>query len=228
MYSKVIFFFPPSIATPIPKKAKKARRGNVTFDQVTVFFFPRCQGFTSVPSRGGCTLGMQQHHSMLRTYTLAEFAVEQRLLRREKLLNRLREEKLEALKMMVSSSALSTQIAMCKFVTNSGGVMLALVFSWLRMVPKRAPRLSSWPWTTSLNKTSTSAEPTWMRAPSSSLTHRNVDMHCSKQQGWKRLTRKRRGNFMSWGSPGRTAAATARASANLKHAAAVWLASSVR
>jgi len=77
----------------------------VTFDQVTVFFFPRCQGFTSVPSRGGCTLGMMQRHSVLRTYTLAEFAVEQRLLRREKVLNRLREEKLEALKLKVSKDA---------------------------------------------------------------------------------------------------------------------------
>lgn len=83
----------------------------MTFDQVNVFFFPRCQGFTSVPSRGGCTLGMQQRHSVLRTYTLAEFAVEQRLLRREKLLNRLREEKLEALKMMVSNSASGVQTA---------------------------------------------------------------------------------------------------------------------
>lgn len=73
----------------------------MTFDQVKVFFFPRCQGFTSVPSRGGCTLGMMQRHTMLRTYTLAEFAVEQRLLRREKLLDRLREEKLEALKLKV-------------------------------------------------------------------------------------------------------------------------------
>lgn len=45
---------------------------------------------------------MMQQHSALRTYTLAEFAVEQRLLRREKLFNRLREEKLEALKLKVS------------------------------------------------------------------------------------------------------------------------------
>lgn len=99
-----ILFFPtlfPSAATSILKKSKRTRRGNVTFDQVNVFFFPRCQGFTSVPSRGGCTLGMMQRHTMLRTYTLAEFAVEQRLLRREKLLNRLREEKLEALKLKV-------------------------------------------------------------------------------------------------------------------------------
>ncbi|XP_061569198.1 cysteine/serine-rich nuclear protein 1b [Cololabis saira] len=90
--------------TSILKKAKRARRGNVTFDQVTVFFFPRCQGFTSVPSRGGCTLGMMQRHSSLRTFTLAEFAVEQRLLRREKLLNRLREEKLEALKLKLTKN----------------------------------------------------------------------------------------------------------------------------
>ncbi|KAK5849628.1 hypothetical protein PBY51_013948 [Eleginops maclovinus] len=90
--------------TSILKKSKRARRGNVTFDQVTVFFFPRCQGFTSVPSRGGCTLGMMQRHSVLRTYSLAEFAVEQRLLRREKFLNRLREEKLEALKLKLTKN----------------------------------------------------------------------------------------------------------------------------
>lgn len=90
--------------TSILKKSKRARRGNVTFDQVKVFFFPRCQGFTSVPSRGGCTLGMMQRHTVLRTYTMAEFAAEQRLLRREKLLNRLREEKLEALKLKLTKN----------------------------------------------------------------------------------------------------------------------------
>uniref|UniRef100_A0AAQ4QYV9 Cysteine-serine-rich nuclear protein 1b n=1 Tax=Gasterosteus aculeatus aculeatus TaxID=481459 RepID=A0AAQ4QYV9_GASAC len=61
-------------------------------------------GFTSVPSRGGCTLGMMQRHSALRSYTLAEFAVEQRLLRREKFLNRLRYEKLEALKLKLTKN----------------------------------------------------------------------------------------------------------------------------
>ncbi|XP_013857618.1 cysteine/serine-rich nuclear protein 1b [Austrofundulus limnaeus] len=90
--------------TSILKKSKRLRRGNVTFNQVTVFSFPRCQGFTSVPSRGGCTLGMVQRHSALRTYTLAEFAVQQRLLRREKLLNRVREEKLEALKQKLTKN----------------------------------------------------------------------------------------------------------------------------
>lgn len=48
---------------------------------------------------------MMQRHSVLRTYSLAEFAVEQRLLRREKFLNRLREEKLESLKLKVSKAA---------------------------------------------------------------------------------------------------------------------------
>ncbi|XP_062335019.1 cysteine/serine-rich nuclear protein 1b [Osmerus eperlanus] len=93
--------------TSILKKAKRVRRErgtNVTFDQVTVFFFQHCQGFISVPSRGGCSLGMVQRHSALRTYTLAEFAAEQIVLRRKKLLDRLREEKLEALKLKLTKN----------------------------------------------------------------------------------------------------------------------------
>lgn len=90
--------------TSILKKAKRSRRGNVQFDQVTVFFFPRCQGFTSVPSRGGCTLGMVQRHSALRHYSIAEFAIAQRHLRQEKIKNRLREEKLEALKLKLTKN----------------------------------------------------------------------------------------------------------------------------
>ncbi|KAJ8010946.1 hypothetical protein DPEC_G00080430 [Dallia pectoralis] len=90
--------------TSILKNSKRARcgRGNVTFDMVTVFLFPRCQGFSSVPSRGGCSLGMVQRHSALRRYTLTEYAVAQRTLRKEKLLTRLREEKLEALKLKLT------------------------------------------------------------------------------------------------------------------------------
>ncbi|CDQ92775.1 unnamed protein product, partial [Oncorhynchus mykiss] len=91
---------PLSPAKSILKKAKceQGGRGNVTFDMLTVFLFPRCQGYSSVPSRGGCSLGMMQRHSALRRYTLDEYAVEQHTLRREKLLDRLREEKLDALK----------------------------------------------------------------------------------------------------------------------------------
>ncbi|KAJ8279548.1 hypothetical protein COCON_G00066140 [Conger conger] len=90
--------------TSILKKAKRPRRGNVHFDQVTVFYFPRCQGFTSVPSRGGCTLGMVHQHSARRQYTLAQFAEKQRRLRREKLKQRIKEEKLEALKLKLTKN----------------------------------------------------------------------------------------------------------------------------
>lgn len=72
------------------------------FDRVTVFYFPRCQGFTSVPSRGGCTLGMVSKHSSSRQFTLAEFSKEQENIRRGKLEEKLKEEKLEALKWKVS------------------------------------------------------------------------------------------------------------------------------
>ncbi len=73
-------------------------RSNVHFDQVTVFSFPRCQGFTSVPSRGGATLGMTWRHSTLHRYSVAEHALEQRHRHRE----RLREERFEAMKHKVS------------------------------------------------------------------------------------------------------------------------------
>ncbi|XP_071399115.1 cysteine/serine-rich nuclear protein 1-like [Centroberyx affinis] len=97
-------FTPSSPASPtslpirsILKRPKLASgQSNVRFDLVTVFLFPRCQGFTSVPSRGGATLGMVRRHSALHRYTLAEHALEQRHRRRERLRERLREERLEA------------------------------------------------------------------------------------------------------------------------------------
>ncbi|KAM4727540.1 cysteine/serine-rich nuclear protein 2-like [Anableps anableps] len=84
---------------PILKKPKLTKRPNsVRFDQVTVFSFPRCQGFTSVPSRGGATLGMVWKHSALRSYTVDEHAVEQRSRRRERHRQKLRQDRFEALK----------------------------------------------------------------------------------------------------------------------------------
>ncbi|XP_010890079.1 cysteine/serine-rich nuclear protein 1-like isoform X2 [Esox lucius] len=65
------------------------RANSVAFNQVTVFLFRRCQGFTSVPSRGGATLGMARQHSALRRYTLAEHAQERRRKLRKRLRNRL-------------------------------------------------------------------------------------------------------------------------------------------
>ncbi|XP_073486117.1 cysteine/serine-rich nuclear protein 1 isoform X2 [Aquarana catesbeiana] len=88
--------------TPVSilKKAKLAKKNKVHFDRVVVFYFQRCQGFTSVPSRGGCTLGMRRKHSFSRQFTMEEFSREQLTRRREKLKERLKEEKLLALKNM--------------------------------------------------------------------------------------------------------------------------------
>ncbi|CAH1117618.1 unnamed protein product [Phaedon cochleariae] len=69
----------------------KKRRG-ITFDSVTVFYFPRAQGFTCVPSQGGSTLGMGAQHTHMKKFTLAEHAVEQRRIHRQ-LLQQLRTER---------------------------------------------------------------------------------------------------------------------------------------
>lgn len=88
-------------ALSILKRAPRKRPGRVAFDGTTVFYFPRCQGFTSVPSRGGCTLGMAPRHSACRRFSLTEFAQEQARTRQEKLRLRLKEEKLEVLRSKV-------------------------------------------------------------------------------------------------------------------------------
>ncbi|XP_044225062.1 cysteine/serine-rich nuclear protein 1-like [Thunnus albacares] len=106
----------PPTSLPIQSILKRPRltnrQSNVRFDLVTVFSFPRCQGFTSVPSRGGATLGMVQRHSTLQRFTVAEHAVEQRHRRREKLRDRLREQRLEALKhKLITSGAIDQREA---------------------------------------------------------------------------------------------------------------------
>ncbi|KAG9476516.1 cysteine/serine-rich nuclear protein 1 [Eleutherodactylus coqui] len=97
---------PLSDFTPVSilKKAKRAKKNKVQFDRVIVFYFQRCQGFTSVPSRGGCTLGMRLKHVHSRQFTLEEFSREQLNRRREKLKERLKEEKLLALKNMFTKN----------------------------------------------------------------------------------------------------------------------------
>ncbi|KAG0724507.1 Cysteine/serine-rich nuclear protein 2 [Chionoecetes opilio] len=69
----------------------KCRRG-IQFEGVTVFYFPRSQGFTCVPSQGGSSLGMSRRHSHIRQFSLAEHAVEQRRAHREQLM-RLRQQR---------------------------------------------------------------------------------------------------------------------------------------
>ncbi|XP_061653052.1 cysteine/serine-rich nuclear protein 1-like [Phyllopteryx taeniolatus] len=96
--------FPAPAPTGVPSRSivKKPRlvkrQCRVRFDQVAVFGFPRCQGFTSVPSHGGATLGMLRQHSTLHKYTVAEHASEQRRRRRQRHQLRLREETHDSLK----------------------------------------------------------------------------------------------------------------------------------
>lgn len=52
--------------------AGKNRR--ISFDSVTVYYFPREQGFTSVPSQGGSTLGMTSQHTHVENYSVPEHA----------------------------------------------------------------------------------------------------------------------------------------------------------
>ncbi|CAH1731276.1 unnamed protein product [Aphis gossypii] len=58
------------------------KRKNINFANVTVFYFPRVQGFTCVPSQGGSTLGMTRVHSASRVFSLPEYIAEQRRIRR--------------------------------------------------------------------------------------------------------------------------------------------------
>uniref|UniRef100_A0A1B6F830 Cysteine/serine-rich nuclear protein N-terminal domain-containing protein n=1 Tax=Cuerna arida TaxID=1464854 RepID=A0A1B6F830_9HEMI len=63
---------------PSAKKIKKS----IDFENVSIFYFPRTQGFICVPSQGGSTLGMSWTHSHAQTFTLMEHAAEQRRLHR--------------------------------------------------------------------------------------------------------------------------------------------------
>ncbi|XP_050529269.1 uncharacterized protein LOC126898921 [Daktulosphaira vitifoliae] len=58
------------------------KRKNINFANVTVFYFPRVQGFTCVPSQGGSTLGMTRVHCASRIFSLPEYMSEQRRIRR--------------------------------------------------------------------------------------------------------------------------------------------------
>ncbi|XP_033927369.1 cysteine/serine-rich nuclear protein 2 [Melopsittacus undulatus] len=90
--------------TSILRRQNPPRRKNVRFDQVTVYYFARRQGFTSVPSQGGSSLGMAPRHTWVRRYTLGEFAQEQEVNHRQILREHLKEEKLQAKKMKLTKN----------------------------------------------------------------------------------------------------------------------------
>ncbi|KAK1166098.1 cysteine/serine-rich nuclear protein 3-like [Acipenser oxyrinchus oxyrinchus] len=88
----------------ILKREKRLRTRNVHFENVTVYYFTRRQGFTSVPSQGGSTLGMSNRHNCVRQYTLGEFALEQERIHREMLRDHLKQEKLNSIKLKLTKN----------------------------------------------------------------------------------------------------------------------------
>ncbi|XP_068429234.1 cysteine/serine-rich nuclear protein 3 isoform X2 [Clinocottus analis] len=99
----------PSASAPftpesILKREKRLRTRRVHFENVTVYYFSRRQGFTSVPSQGGSTLGMSNRHSWIRQYSLGEFAVEQERIHRDMLRDHLKEEKLNSIKLKLTKN----------------------------------------------------------------------------------------------------------------------------
>ncbi|XP_071330021.1 cysteine/serine-rich nuclear protein 3 [Trachinotus anak] len=88
----------------ILKREKRLRTRRVHFESVTVYYFGRRQGFTSVPSQGGSTLGMSNRHSWVRQYSLGEFALEQERIHRDMLRDHLKEEKLNSIKLKLTNN----------------------------------------------------------------------------------------------------------------------------
>ncbi|KAL5006067.1 hypothetical protein ScPMuIL_017225 [Solemya velum] len=69
-------------STDVPKGETDRRgwkkRKSVKFEGVSVYYFPRIQGFTCVPSEGGSTLGMADSHIFKEEFSLNEYTLEQR------------------------------------------------------------------------------------------------------------------------------------------------------
>lgn len=63
---------------------KKTKR-SIHFDGVKVYYFPRIQGFACVPSQGGCTLGMGSRHVNYKTFSLTDYAAEQRRVHKQQM-----------------------------------------------------------------------------------------------------------------------------------------------
>lgn len=71
-------------STDVPSAAsiKRKKSKSVKFEGVNVYYFPRSQGFTCIPSEGGSTLGMADKHIFTENFTLSEYAKEQKRIHR--------------------------------------------------------------------------------------------------------------------------------------------------
>ncbi|XP_020772743.2 cysteine/serine-rich nuclear protein 3-like [Boleophthalmus pectinirostris] len=94
----------------LQQKSKRFRGRNVHFENVTVYYFGRRQGFTSVPTQGGSTLGMSPRHSCVKNFTLREFAMEQKRSHRNMLRHHLKEEKLNAIRLKLTKNGTESSV----------------------------------------------------------------------------------------------------------------------
>ncbi|CAG2242889.1 uncharacterized protein [Mytilus edulis] len=78
--SSVITNSSSDVPTSIVMLKKKRQKKSVKFKGVTVYYFPRMQGFTCVPSEGGSTLGMLHKHSHIESFSIPDHAKEQKRL----------------------------------------------------------------------------------------------------------------------------------------------------
>lgn len=94
--------------------AKRPKR-NIQFNGVTVYYFPRIQGFTCIPSQGGCTLGMGPQHFYEKSFTLSEHTAEQKRIHRQKMLelNPLRSSSTPIPTTSTSNNNINKQIPVC-------------------------------------------------------------------------------------------------------------------
>ncbi|KAL3320004.1 hypothetical protein Ciccas_001331 [Cichlidogyrus casuarinus] len=70
-----IAFSSPAVNNVDSKEVTK----NVQFSNVIIYQFERCQGFDSVPDRGGFSLGMSRHHFAVDSYPVRAFSKLKRL-----------------------------------------------------------------------------------------------------------------------------------------------------
>lgn len=77
---------PDVTSTTLPPTSTNKPKKSIKFDTVTVYHFTRSQGFTSIPSQGGSTLGMKRRHFLRRKLSVDLFEEVRRRSRREILL----------------------------------------------------------------------------------------------------------------------------------------------
>lgn len=86
------------------RELSSSQSKKVSFRGVTVYYFPRSQGFTCVPSQGGSTLGMDMKHCRTKDFSLEGHAEEKKRVHKETLLRQRRFDKMYSKQSSTSES----------------------------------------------------------------------------------------------------------------------------